>query len=97
MEIKFIRLKTCKWKQTIRKTQTERVLEIKNLGAEQEVQRQASPTGYKKLEERISGTDSMIKETNASVKENVKSKRFLTRKIQEIWDTMKRLNLRILE
>ena len=30
------------------------------------------------------------------VKENVKSKKFLTQNIQEIWDTMKRPNLRII-
>ena len=29
------------------------------------------------------------------VKENVKSNKFLTQNIQEIWDTMKRPNLRI--
>ena len=32
----------------------------------------------------------MIEETDPSVKENVKSNKFLTKKIQEIWDTMKR-------
>ena len=30
------------------------------------------------------------------VKENVKSKKFLTQNIQEIWDTMKKPNLRII-
>jgi hypothetical protein len=40
----------------------------------------------------------MIKEIiNTSVKENAKSKKFLTQNIQEIWDTMKRPNIRIIE
>ena len=36
-----------------------------------------------------------IEEIKTSVKENVKSKTFLTQNIQEIWSTMKRQNLRI--
>ena len=39
----------------------------------------------------------MIEETDTSVKENVKSKKFLTQNIQEIWDTTKSQNLRIIE
>jgi hypothetical protein len=33
---------------------------------------------------------------DTSVKENVKSQTFLTQNIQEIWDTMKRPNLKII-
>ena len=33
---------------------------------------------------------------NTLAKENVKSEKFLTQNIQEIWDTMKRTNLRII-
>ena len=39
----------------------------------------------------------MIEETDTSFKENIKSKRFLTKNTNETWDTMKRPNLRIIE
>ena len=42
------------------------------------------------MEERISGVKDMIEEIDSSVKENVKSNKFLTQNIQEIWDNMKR-------
>ena len=45
--------------------------------------------------EKIAGIKEMIEEMDTLVKENVKSKKFLTQNIQEIWDTMKRRNLRI--
>jgi hypothetical protein len=45
------------------------------------------------LEERIPGIEDEVEEI---VKENVKSKKFLTQNIQKIWDTMKRYNLRII-
>jgi predicted ribosome quality control (RQC) complex YloA/Tae2 family protein len=48
-----------------------------------------------KMEERISAVEDTIEETDASIKENVKSKNFLTKNIQEIWNTMKRPNLRL--
>jgi hypothetical protein len=38
----------------------------------------------------------MTEEIDTLVKENAKSKIFLTQKIQEIWDTMKRPNLSII-
>ena len=47
-------------------------------------------------EERISGIEETIEEIDTPVKENAKYKKFLTQNIQEIWDTMKRPNLRII-
>jgi hypothetical protein len=44
----------------------------------------------------VSGIEDTIEEINTLVKENVKSKKFLTQDIQEIWDTMKKPNLRII-
>ena len=38
----------------------------------------------------------MIEEMDTSVKENVKSEKTLTHYFQEIWDTMKRPNLKII-
>ena len=49
------------------------------------------------MEDIFSGVEDTIEEIDTSVKENVKSKKFLTQNIQEIWDTMKRPNLRIIE
>ena len=48
-----------------------------------------------KMEDRIIGVNDTIEETDTSVKENAKSKKFLTQNSQEIWDAMKRPNLRI--
>ena len=46
------------------------------------------------MEDRISGVEDRTEEIDTSVKENVKSKKFLAQTTQEIWDTMKRPNLR---
>ena len=48
------------------------------------------------MEERISGVEDKLEEIDSSVKENVNSKKILTQSIQEIWDTMKNSNLRII-
>ena len=47
------------------------------------------------IEERISDTEDTVEEINSLIKEQNKSNKFLTQNIQEIWDTMKRPNLRI--
>ena len=59
----------------------------------QELQMQAYPTNYERWKR---GVEDTIEETDSSVKENVKSNKLLTQNIQEIWDTMKRPNLRII-
>ena len=46
------------------------------------------------MEERISSVEDTMKEIDLSVQKNVKSNKFLTQNTQEIWDTMKRPNLR---
>ena len=48
------------------------------------------------IEERISDTEDTVEEINSLIKEQNKSNKFLTQNIQEIWDTMKRPNLRII-
>ena len=48
------------------------------------------------MEERISSAEDTIQEIDSSVKENIKYNKSLTQNIQEIWDTMKRPNLRII-
>ena len=48
------------------------------------------------MEERISGVEETIVEIDMSVTENTKTKTDITQNVQEIWDTMKRPNLRII-
>ncbi|OPX54009.1 RBD-like domain-containing protein [Oceanospirillum multiglobuliferum] len=48
------------------------------------------------MEQRISDAEDMIEKIDSSVKENNKDKKVLTQNVQEIWDTMKRPNLRII-
>ena len=47
------------------------------------------------MEERISGIADMMEEIDSSAKENVKLNKFL--KHSEVWDIMKRQNLRLME
>ena len=48
------------------------------------------------MEERISGAKDSIENIGTAVKENTKCKKILTQNIQEIQDTMRRPNLRII-
>ncbi|MGE9502007.1 hypothetical protein ACQP3D_26835, partial [Escherichia coli] len=48
------------------------------------------------MEERISGVEDTLAEIDSSTKENLKSNKSLTQNIQEIWDTVKRRNLRLI-
>jgi hypothetical protein len=48
------------------------------------------------MEERISGAEDSIENIGTTIKENKKRKRILTQNIQEIQDTMRRANLRII-
>ena len=68
----------------------------KILGIEQDPHRQASPTEYKRLLERITGIEDIIERMATPVKENVKSKNTLAQDIQKIWDTVKRSKSQII-
>jgi hypothetical protein len=48
------------------------------------------------MEERISGAEDSIENISTTIKENTKRKRILTQNIQEIQDTRRRPNLRII-
>jgi hypothetical protein len=48
------------------------------------------------MEERISGAKDSIENMDTTIKENVKCKKILTQNIQEIQDTMRRPNLRVI-
>ena len=48
------------------------------------------------MEKRISGAEDSIENISTTIKENTKCKKILTQNIQEIQDTMKRSNLRLI-
>ena len=48
------------------------------------------------IEERLSDKEDTTEKINSLIKEQNKSNKFLTQNIQEIWDTMKRPNLRMI-
>ena len=50
-----------------------------------------------KIKERISGAEDTRENIDTTVKENEKCKKLLTPNIQEIQDTMRRPNLRIID
>jgi hypothetical protein len=78
----------------IKKTQSERIHEMENRGKRiGTVDAIESPTDYQRWK-RISGIEDTVEGMDTSVKEHAKSKKFLT---QNIWNTMKRPNLRIIE
>ncbi|KAL6087914.1 hypothetical protein STEG23_008170 [Scotinomys teguina] len=48
------------------------------------------------MEDRISNVEDTIEEIDSTVKENTKTKKVIKQNVQEIWDTMKRSNIRII-
>jgi uncharacterized coiled-coil protein SlyX len=59
---------------------------------------QASITNrIREMEERISGAEDTIENIDTIIKENVKCKKILTQDIQEIQDTMRSPNLRMID
>ena len=71
-------------------------LEIENLGKRSGVIDASISNRIQEIEERISGAVDTIGNTATTVKENAKSKKFWRQIIQEIQDTMRRWNLRII-
>jgi hypothetical protein len=57
---------------------------------------QASPPEIQEIEERISGAEDTIENIDTTVKENGKWKKLLTQNIQDIQDTLRRPNKRII-
>jgi wobble nucleotide-excising tRNase len=77
---------------TIKKTQSEATLEIETIG------KIPGTISYRiqEMEERMSGVQDSIENISSTIKENAKCKRILTQNIQEIQDTMRRPNLKII-
>jgi chromosome segregation ATPase len=82
--------------QTIKKSPRETALELENLGKRSEVIDANTTNRTQEIEERISGAEDTIENTGTRVRENAKCKKLLTQNIQEIQDTIRRPNLRII-
>ena len=66
----------------------ESTLEIENLGKRSGVIDASITSSIQEVEERISGAEDTIENTDTTVKENTKSKKLLIQNIQEIQDTV---------
>jgi uncharacterized coiled-coil protein SlyX len=82
--------------ESIKTSQRETTLEIENLGKRSGVIDANIANRIQEIEERISGAEDTIENIDTTVKENTKYKRLLTQNTQEIHDTMRRPNLRII-
>ena len=83
--------------ETIKKSERETTLELKNPGKISGVIDASITNRIQEIEERISGTEDTIENIDTTRKENAKSKKLLTKNIQEIQDTMRRPNLRMID
>ena len=82
--------------ETIKKSQREITLEMDNLGKRSEVIDVNITNRIQEIKERISGAEDTIENIDTTVKGNEKCKKLLTQNIQEIQDTMRRPNQRII-
>jgi hypothetical protein len=82
--------------ETMKKTQRETTLEVEMLGKKSGTIDVSISNRIQEMEERISGAEDSIGNMNTTIKENAKCKTILTQNIQEIQDTMRRPNLRII-
>jgi hypothetical protein len=83
--------------ETIKKAKMEAKLEMDNLRKRSRITEVSITNKIPEIEERTSGVEDTAEELDTIVKENSKHKKLLTQNIQEIEDTMKRQNLRIME
>jgi prefoldin subunit 5 len=82
--------------ETIKKTQREITLEIETLGKKSGTIDVSISSRIQGMEERISVAEDSIENMGTTIKENAKCKKILTQNIQEVQDTMRRPNLRII-
>jgi chromosome segregation ATPase len=82
---------------TIQKTEREAMLEKENLGKKSGTIDVSISNRIEEMGERFSGAEDSIENIGTTIKENKKCKKILTQNFQEIQDTMRRLNLRIIE
>jgi chromosome segregation ATPase len=80
----------------IKKTQSEATLEIETLGKKSGTIDVSISNRIQEMEERISDEEDSTENIDTTIKENAKCKKILTQNFQEIQDTMRRLNIRII-
>jgi DNA repair exonuclease SbcCD ATPase subunit len=81
---------------TIKKMQSEAMQEIETRGKKSGTIDASISNRIQEMEERISGAEDSKENIGTTIKENKKHKKILTQNIQEIQDTMRRPNLRII-
>ena len=67
----------------IKKTESQRTLEMENLGEGTRTTDTSIPNRTQEIKERISNAEDILEKINTSVKDNVKSKKFLSQSIQK--------------
>ena len=82
--------------EAMKKTQTENQLDMEKLGKRTETTESSITNRIQEIEEQISDSEDTIEKINVLIKENSKSNKFSSQNIQEILDTIKRSNLRII-
>ena len=82
--------------ESMKKSQTEGRLAMENLGKRTETSETSITNRIQEIEERISDSEDTIEKLNTLTKENSKSNKFSSQNIQELWDTIKKPNLRII-
>jgi hypothetical protein len=80
----------------MKKTQRETTLEIETLGKKSRIIDASISKRIQKMEKRISAAEDPIENIDTTLKRNAKCKEILTQFIQEIQDTIRRPNLRII-
>ncbi|KAL6079788.1 hypothetical protein STEG23_023429 [Scotinomys teguina] len=80
----------------LKKTLSEGMLEIEKLSKRSGNTDASITNRIQEMEDRISNVEDTIEEIDSTVKENTKTKKAIKQNVQEIWDTMKGPNIRII-
>ena len=70
-------------------------MEMENLGKQTGTTDTSITNRLQEMEERISGVEDMVEETESSVNESVKPRKFLKQHILDIWDIMKKKQIQV--
>ena len=82
--------------ETVKKSQRETTLELKNLGTGSRVIDASITKRIQEIKERLLGMEDTIDNIDITINENRKSKKLLSKIFQKIQNTMKRPNLKII-
>jgi chromosome segregation ATPase len=82
--------------ETVKKSQRETTLELKNLGTGSRVIDASITKRIQEIKERLLGMEDTIDNIDITINENRKSKKLLSKIFQKIQNTRKRANLKII-